>query len=129
MKQGISIIIPNYNNGEHIEKCLDSIKSQTFKNWEVIFVDDVSTDDSVKILKRYQKKNPDFPCTLIQKKKKKWGGCNFMISFLLLIAMITLKKTFWNVFFNVCKRIKAMLQCVIYLFVIRKGLEKAMLEV
>ena len=45
----IGIIIPNYNYEHTIEKCLTSILNQTYKNCEIIFVDDMSTDDSVKI--------------------------------------------------------------------------------
>lgn len=43
----IGIIIPNYNYEHTIEKCLDSIARQTYKNYEVVFVDDMSTDASV----------------------------------------------------------------------------------
>ena len=49
-----SIIIPNYNSENTIRKCLDSILSQTFKNYEVIIVDDMSTDNSVNIIKEYK---------------------------------------------------------------------------
>ena len=45
----IGIIIPNYNYEHTIEKCLTSIFNQTYKNYEIIFVDDVSTDKSVEI--------------------------------------------------------------------------------
>ena len=47
----IGIIIPNYNYEHTIEKCLNSILEQTYKNYEVIFIDDMSTDNSVKIAK------------------------------------------------------------------------------
>lgn len=45
----IGIIIPNYNYEHTIEKCLTSIFNQTYKNYEIIFVDDCSTDSSVDI--------------------------------------------------------------------------------
>jgi len=45
----IGIIIPNYNYEHTIEKCLNSIFNQTYQNFEIIFVDDVSTDHSVQI--------------------------------------------------------------------------------
>ena len=52
----IGIIIPNYNYEHTIEKCLTSILNQTYKNYEIIFVDDMSTDNSVEIAyKTYQK--------------------------------------------------------------------------
>lgn len=50
----ISIILPIYNVEEYLEKCLDSIFKQKFKDFEVIAVDDGSTDSSFKILESYQ---------------------------------------------------------------------------
>ena len=52
----IGIIIPNFNYEHTIDKCLSSIASQTYKNYEVIFVDDCSTDNSVAIAYRYADK-------------------------------------------------------------------------
>ena len=52
----IAIIIPNFNYEHTIEKCLNSILNQTYKNYEIIFVDDMSTDNSVKIAKKNIKK-------------------------------------------------------------------------
>ena len=48
----IGIIVPNYNYEHTIEKCLTSIFNQTYTNYEIIFVDDCSTDNSVKIAKK-----------------------------------------------------------------------------
>ena len=42
----ISILIANYNNGRYFKDCYDSIISQSYENWEVIIVDDCSTDNS-----------------------------------------------------------------------------------
>lgn len=47
-----SILIANYNNGKFFKDCYDSIILQTYKNWEVIIVDDSSTDDSVALIKK-----------------------------------------------------------------------------
>ena len=48
----VSIIIPNYNNGKYITQCIESIETQTYKNIEIVIVDDVSTDDSREIILR-----------------------------------------------------------------------------
>lgn len=47
-----SILIANYNNGKYFKECYDSIMAQTHKNWEVIIVDDASTDNSVELIKK-----------------------------------------------------------------------------
>ena len=49
----ISIIIPAYNVEEYIEECLDSILNQTFTDYEVIVVDDCSTDNTYSIIQSY----------------------------------------------------------------------------
>ncbi|MGL5989238.1 glycosyltransferase family 2 protein [Cetobacterium sp.] len=51
----ISIIVPVYNVEKYLEQCLDSILAQTFKNFEVILVNDGSTDSSGEICDRYTK--------------------------------------------------------------------------
>src|SRR5574344_1563354 len=53
----ISIIIPLYNSEKYINKTLDSIKCQTYKNIEIIIVDDGSTDDSINKILDYKQKN------------------------------------------------------------------------
>lgn len=55
-----SIIIPVYNVEEYLEPCLNSIISQTYSNYEVIIVNDGSTDSSLQICERYAKKNKKF---------------------------------------------------------------------
>lgn len=50
----ISIIIPTFNVEKYLSECLDSILNQTFKNFEVICVDDGSTDKTLEILKEYK---------------------------------------------------------------------------
>ena len=52
-----SIIIVNYNNARYLEKCLNSAIKQTFKSKEIIVIDDISNDNSIKILQKYKKKN------------------------------------------------------------------------
>ncbi|MFD2743007.1 MULTISPECIES: glycosyltransferase [Sphingobacterium] len=48
-----SILIANYNNSLYIEEALKSVYAQTYQNWEVIIVDDASTDNSLEIVKPY----------------------------------------------------------------------------
>ena len=52
----ISIIIPVYNPGKYFSSCIDSITSQGFKDWEMILVDDGSTDGSGKACDEYAAK-------------------------------------------------------------------------
>ena len=47
-----SICIANYNSSEYIEKLLQSIYTQTYKKYEVVIVDDISTDKSVSVIKK-----------------------------------------------------------------------------
>ena len=49
----VSIIIPCYNQGEYLAEALDSVKSQTYSNWECIIMDDGSTDNSKEIALSY----------------------------------------------------------------------------
>ena len=51
----ISVIIPVYNTEKYIEKCLESIAGQTMQDFEVIVVNDGSTDNSKKVIKDYMK--------------------------------------------------------------------------
>ena len=52
----ISIVLPVYNVYKYLKDNLDSLVSQTYKNIEIIYVDDESPDDSAKLIKEYQKK-------------------------------------------------------------------------
>lgn len=52
----ISILINSYNGEKFVEKCLDSVFKQTYKNWEIIFWDNKSTDNTKEIIKKYKDK-------------------------------------------------------------------------
>lgn len=67
----IGIIIPNYNYEKWIDKCLSSISNQTYKNFEVIFCDDCSTDNSVQIASTYKDR---MNIKIVQLKQKRLNG-------------------------------------------------------
>ena len=47
-----SVIIPLHNKSNYIKKCVQSVFNQTYRDYEVIIVDDGSTDDSLQIIQR-----------------------------------------------------------------------------
>ena len=53
----LSIIIPTYNSEKYIRECLDSILNQTFTDYEIIIVNDCSTDSTLNIINEYLKKD------------------------------------------------------------------------
>lgn len=59
MEKSISIIIPNYNKSATIGRCLEAVFASDYSNFEVVVVDDCSTDNSIEIIRQ-------FPCKLIQ---------------------------------------------------------------
>lgn len=52
-----SVIMPAYNSEKYIDEAIESVIRQTYKNWELIIVNDASTDDTEKIIKSYQEKD------------------------------------------------------------------------
>ena len=50
----VSIIVPVYNTADYVEECIQSILSQSYKNIELILVNDGSTDGSSEICKKYE---------------------------------------------------------------------------
>lgn len=56
----VSIIIPCYNQAHYLDECLQSVSDQTYPCWECIIVNDGSTDNSLKLARKWQKKDSRF---------------------------------------------------------------------
>ena len=69
----LSVIVPVYNTSKYLNKCIDSILNQTFKDIELILVDDGSTDNSYSILEDYKNKYPK-KIVLLQKENGGQGS-------------------------------------------------------
>jgi len=57
MNELISIISPSYNSSKFISASIESVLNQTYNNWELIIIDDLSTDNSNKIIEKYTKRD------------------------------------------------------------------------
>ena len=49
-----SVLIANYNNGKYLMEAIESVRQQTYTNWEIILVDDASTDNSKDIYRELE---------------------------------------------------------------------------
>lgn len=56
----ISIIIPLFNKSNYVIKCLNSVLNQTFKDFEIIIINDGSTDNSLEVIEKYNFKDIDY---------------------------------------------------------------------
>ena len=54
MNEKVSILIANYNNGRYLMDAINSIKRQSYHNWEIVIVDDCSTDNSFEVYKNLE---------------------------------------------------------------------------
>lgn len=52
-RRGVSIIVPVYNAAKYLHKCINSVQNQTFTDWELLLIDDGSTDESLAICQSY----------------------------------------------------------------------------
>ena len=68
----VSVILPVYNGEQFLRDSIDSIIAQSYSNWELLILDDCSTDTSVETVKEYQKK--DKRVHLIENKRKRYNG-------------------------------------------------------
>ena len=75
----ISIIVPVYNSEKHLKKCLDSLVNQTYKNIEIITINDASTDDSLTILQEYENKYENFKTISLEKNQRQGAARNIGI--------------------------------------------------
>ena len=69
-----AVVIPNYNGIKFLPDCLNSLKQQSAKDFDVIVVDDCSTDDSLAILRAYEKKYPEKFIVIASPENRKQGG-------------------------------------------------------
>ena len=53
----VSIIMPSYNCGAYVEETILSVQAQTYNNWEIIFMDDCSTDDTIRLVSELREKD------------------------------------------------------------------------
>ena len=51
----VSVIIPVFNAGKNVENCIQSLLNQTYKNFEILIIDDGSTDNTLTILEKYER--------------------------------------------------------------------------
>ena len=72
----LSIIVPVYNMtaGGKLAKCLDSLVNQQMSDYEIIAVDDKSTDDSLQMLREYESRYPDKVRVIASPENKRQGG-------------------------------------------------------
>lgn len=54
MDELVSVIMPSFNTGEYIAASVESVLAQTYPNWELLIVDDCSTDNTTEVIGRYQ---------------------------------------------------------------------------
>ena len=74
------IIIPNYNNADYIEKCLLSILEQTFQDYKVLIVDDMSTDNSKETISKFKEESNKIHSIQAEQKLFNGGTRNLGIS-------------------------------------------------
>ncbi len=72
MEPLVSIITPTFNSQDFLAQTIDSILDQSYKNWELILIDDASTDNTVNLIKDYISKHSNI--SLIQNNTNQGAG-------------------------------------------------------
>ena len=62
----VSIVCLSYNHVDYVADAIESVLNQTFKEYELILIDDASTDGTQEVLKEFISRNPHIKCSLIQ---------------------------------------------------------------
>lgn len=78
-KEIVSIIVPMYNAEKFIGKTIESVLAQTYQNWEMLIMNDVSTDNSLAIVSMYAKKDERIKIVNTEKNVGVVKGRNFLI--------------------------------------------------
>ena len=78
-KEKVSIIVPMYNAEKFIGKTIESVLAQTYQNWEMLIMNDVSTDNSLAIVSVYAKKDERIKIVNTEKNVGVVKGRNFLI--------------------------------------------------
>ena len=78
MNPKVTVYITNYNYGKFISRAIDSVAKQTFKQIEILIIDDGSTDSSKKIINKYTRKYP-FIGSLFNKNQGLIKSCNIAL--------------------------------------------------
>ena len=65
-------ILPAYDTGHLIAKVFDSIKSQTYTNYRIIYINDCSNDNTIQEVEKYKHENPNMNITLINNASREW---------------------------------------------------------
>lgn len=75
LKARVSVVIPNYNGKDYLENCIDSVMQQDVRAFEIIVIDDASTDDSFELIKKKYPDNGAYPVTRYIKHDVNEGFC------------------------------------------------------
>lgn len=82
MQEGlVSIIIPFYNTEKYLEESIISVISQTYINWELLLVDDASTDSSITIARKYEAQDKRIKVFSLEQNKGKADAINYALDF------------------------------------------------